>query len=60
MSRLVVINNVTLDGVMQAPGRPDEDTRDGFGFGGWEGRYADKESARAFRRGIPSRRATRS
>jgi dihydrofolate reductase len=35
MSRIVVINNLTLDGVMQAPGRPDEDTRDGFEHGGW-------------------------
>jgi hypothetical protein len=35
MSRVVVINNITLDGVMQAPGRPDEDTRDGFEHGGW-------------------------
>src|SRR5438132_12268687 len=33
--RLVVINHITLDGVMQAPGRPDEDTRDGFRRGGW-------------------------
>jgi dihydrofolate reductase len=33
--RVVVINNVTLDGVMQAPGRPDEDTRGGFEHGGW-------------------------
>ncbi|MGH9135605.1 MAG: dihydrofolate reductase family protein [Acidimicrobiales bacterium] len=33
--RIVVINHVTLDGVMQAPGRADEDTRDGFEHGGW-------------------------
>jgi dihydrofolate reductase len=35
MSRVIVINHVTLDGVMQAPGRPDEDTRGGFEHGGW-------------------------
>ena len=32
---VVVINHVTLDGVMQGPGRPDEDTRGGFAHGGW-------------------------
>jgi dihydrofolate reductase len=35
MSRVIVINHLTLDGVMQAPGRPDEDTREGFEHGGW-------------------------
>lgn len=35
MRKLYVINHLTLDGVMQAPGRPDEDTRDGFSHGGW-------------------------
>jgi dihydrofolate reductase len=33
--RVVVINHVTLDGVLQGPGRPDEDTRHGFRHGGW-------------------------
>src|SRR5919109_4362257 len=41
MSRVVVINHLTLDGVMQAPGRPDEDTRRGFEHGGWAGPYVD-------------------
>ena len=35
MGKVVVLNHLTLDGVMQAPGRPDEDTRDGFTHGGW-------------------------
>lgn len=41
MGKVVVFNNVTLDGVMQAPGRMDEDTRGGFQYGGWATRYAD-------------------
>jgi dihydrofolate reductase len=35
MSKIVVTNHVTLDGVMQAPGAPDEDRRGGFEHGGW-------------------------
>src|SRR4051794_16526955 len=35
MGKIVVLNHLTLDGVMQAPGRPDEDRRDGFTHGGW-------------------------
>lgn len=41
MRKLIVLESVTLDGVMQAPGRPDEDTRGGFAHGGWAGPYAD-------------------
>jgi dihydrofolate reductase len=35
MAKLLALTNVTLDGVMQAPGHPDEDRRDGFIHGGW-------------------------
>jgi dihydrofolate reductase len=35
MSKVVVIEHLTLDGVMQGPARPDEDPRDGFEYGGW-------------------------
>src|SRR5215470_7695994 len=35
MSKVVVFMHLTLDGVMQAPGRPDEDRRGGFVYGGW-------------------------
>ncbi|MEX0666944.1 MAG: dihydrofolate reductase, partial [Acidimicrobiia bacterium] len=39
--QVVVINHVTLDGVMQAPGRADEDKRGGFEHGGWSMPYGD-------------------
>jgi len=45
MGRLTTFTHVTLDGVMQAPGRRDEDTRGEFGFGGWEVRYGDEVMA---------------
>jgi dihydrofolate reductase len=41
VSRIVAFESVTLDGVMQAPGRPDEDLRGGFEHGGWAAPYAD-------------------
>lgn len=44
--KVVVFNNVTLDGVMQAPARPDEDTRGGFRHGGWAVPYMDPETGR--------------
>jgi dihydrofolate reductase len=37
----MVLENVTLDGVMQAPGGKDEDPRGGFEHGGWSGPYND-------------------
>jgi hypothetical protein len=35
MSKVIVFTNLSLDGVMQAPARPDEDRRGGFEHGGW-------------------------
>jgi dihydrofolate reductase len=46
MSKIIVFNSVTLDGVMQAPGRPDEDRRGGFTHGGWAAPYADEASGK--------------
>lgn len=40
MGKLVVCTNLTLDGVMQAPARQDEDARNGFTHGGWAAPYA--------------------
>jgi dihydrofolate reductase len=40
MSKVIVFTNLTLDGVMQAPGRPDEDLRGDFKYGGWGAPYA--------------------
>jgi dihydrofolate reductase len=39
--RVLVVNHLSLDGVLQGPGRPDEDTRDGFRHGGWAAAGSD-------------------
>jgi dihydrofolate reductase len=49
---IVVFESVTLDGVMQAPGRPDEDTRGGFAHGGWAAPYADELMGRQAAEGM--------
>lgn len=41
MTRIVAFELLSLDGVIQAPGRPDEDIRGGFKNGGWAAQYAD-------------------
>lgn len=41
MRRVVVLEQTSLDGVIQAPGGPDEDTSGGFAYGGWAAPYSD-------------------
>lgn len=41
MRKIVVLEHISLDGVIQAPGGPDEDTSGGFAYGGWIASYSD-------------------
>ena len=42
MRKVIVLEHLSLDGVIQAPGGPDEDTSGGFAYGGWAGPYSDE------------------
>lgn len=46
MRKLVVLSFISLDGVMQAPGGPEEDESGGFKYGGWTVPYSDENSGK--------------
>ncbi len=50
MRKVIVLEHISLDGVIQAPGGPDEDTSGGFAFGGWIAPYSDAILGMALRR----------
>lgn len=54
MRKLTVLNNLSLDGVIQAPGRREEDTRGGFDRGGWAAAYDDAVKGAEMGRGMAS------
>jgi dihydrofolate reductase len=41
MRKVIVLEHISIDGVIQAGGGPDEDTSDGFAYGGWATPYSD-------------------
>ncbi len=47
MRKIIVLEFLTLDGVMQAPGGPEEDTSENFKYGGWSFPYSDKVYTKA-------------
>ena len=50
MRKIVVLEHISLDGVIQAPGGPEEDTSGGFAHGGWIAPYSDATLGTALRR----------
>src|SRR5689334_9768932 len=46
MRKIIVLEFMSLDGVIQAPGGPEEDTSGGFEFGGWTAPYFDDFSGK--------------
>jgi dihydrofolate reductase len=52
MGRVIVSEFLTLDGVMQAPGDPEEDRSGGFGHGGWQMPYVDEAMGSAISEGM--------
>jgi dihydrofolate reductase len=49
MRKVIVLEHISIDGVIQAPGGPEEDTSGNFAYGGWAGAYADEVGGTALR-----------
>jgi len=50
MRKIIVLEFITLDGVIQAPGGPEEDTSGGFKYGGWSAPYGDEVSGKTMQK----------
>lgn len=50
MRKIIVLSFITLDGVMQAPGGPEEDPANGFEYGGWTAPYDDEVSGQVMQK----------
>ena len=50
MRKIIVLTMISLDGVMQAPGGPEEDTSGSFEFGGWSAPYGDEISGKLMKK----------
>jgi hypothetical protein len=46
MRKIRIIEHISLDGVIQGPGGPEEDTSGGFKYGGWSAPHDDPEGER--------------
>jgi len=54
MRKVMVLEHISIDGVIQAPGGLDEDTSGGFAYGGWIGSYSDEILGTALRKQMNS------
>jgi dihydrofolate reductase len=54
MRKIVVLEHISLDGVIQAPGGPEEDTSSSFAHGGWIAPYGDDMSGKLLRKQMNS------
>jgi len=52
MRKIIVISMITLDGVMQAPGGPEEDPSSGFNYGGWTAPFTDDNGSEFFQKNM--------